>query len=56
MILEKYQDTYIKFITKYEEIPVNPWHNITKEIYQKLITTMYINDKYNFIYILWITL
>ena len=31
MILEKYQDTYTKFITKYEEIHVNPWHNITKE-------------------------
>ena len=24
MILEKYQDTYTKFITKYEEIHVNP--------------------------------
>ena len=49
MILEKYQDTYTKFITKYEEIHVNPWHNITKEklneIYQELITTMDINDK-----------
>ena len=54
MILEKYQDTYTKFITKYEEIHVNPWHNITKEklneIYQELITTMDINDKYTFIY------
>ena len=50
IILEKYQDTYIKFITKYEEIPVNHWHNIIKEIYQKLITTTDINDKYTFIY------
>lgn len=50
IILEKYQDTYTKFITKYEEIPVNHWHNIIKEIYQKLITTTDINDKYNFIY------
>ena len=24
MILEKYQDTYTKFITKYQEIHVNP--------------------------------
>lgn len=50
IILEKYQDTYTNFITKYEEIPVNSWHNIIKEIYQKLITTTDINDKYNFIY------
>ena len=50
IILEKYQDTYTNFITKYEEIPVNHWHNIIKEIYQKLITTTDINDKYNFIY------
>ena len=31
MILEKYKDTYDKFISKYEEIHVNPWHNISKE-------------------------
>lgn len=54
MILEKYKDTYDKFISKYEEIHVNPWHNISKEeldkIYHNLVTSMDINDKYSFIY------
>ena len=54
MILEKYKDTYDKFISKYEEIHVNPWHNISKEelnkIYHDLVTSMNINDKYSFIY------
>lgn len=54
MILEKYKDTYDKFISKYEEIHVNPWHDISKEelnkIYQSLTSTMDITDKYAFIY------
>ena len=53
MILEKYKDTYDKFISKYEEIHVNPWHNISKEeldkIYHDLVTSMDINDKYSFV-------
>ena len=54
MILEKYKDTYDKFISKYEEIHVNPWHNISKDeldkIYHDLVTSMDINDKYSSIY------
>lgn len=54
MILEKYKNVYDRFINKYEEIHINPWHHISKEelnkIYQSLITSMNINDKYSFIY------
>lgn len=56
MILEKYKDTYDKFISKYEEIHVNPWHNISKDqlnkIYQDLTTSMIVDDKYSFIYLM----
>ena len=31
MILDKYNNTFNEFITKYEEIHINPWHSIQKE-------------------------
>lgn len=36
MILDKYNNTFNDFITKYEEIHINPWHNISKEDFKKL--------------------
>ena len=54
MILDKYNNTFNEFITKYEEIHVNPWHSISKEELIKkkdeLLTTMNVTDIYSFTY------
>ena len=54
MIDIKYKNIYDEFIKKYEDIHVNPWHQITKEelttIYNKLINSMNIDNEYNFKY------
>ncbi len=54
MILDKYNNTFNEFITKYEEIHVNPWHCISKEEFMKkkdeLLTTMDVTDVYSFTY------
>lgn len=54
MILDKYNNTFNEFITKYEEIHVNPWHSISKEEFMKkkdeLLTTMAVTDVYTFTY------
>lgn len=54
MILDKYNNTFNDFITKYEEIHINPWHNISKEDFikakEELLTTMDVTDVYSFNY------
>lgn len=54
MILDKYNNTFNEFITKYEEIHINPWHSIQKEEFIKkkneLLTTMDVTDVYSFNY------
>ena len=54
MIDIKYKSIYDRFIQKYENIHVNPWHQINKEeldiIYNNLVNKMDINDKYSFKY------
>lgn len=54
MILDKYNNTFNEFMKKYEEIHINPWHNISKEKFMtlkdKLLTTMNITDIYSFTY------
>ena len=54
MILDKYNNTFNEFITKYEEIHINPWHSIQKEKIMKkkneLLTTMDVTDVYSFTY------
>lgn len=54
MISIKYKNMYEKFIKFYEEIHVNPWHNLSKEELQvlvdKLVSEMEINDIYSFKY------
>lgn len=54
MILDKYNNTFNEFITKYEEIHINPWHSIQKEKLMKkkneLLTTMDVTDVYSFTY------
>lgn len=54
MILDKYNNTFNDFITKYEEIHINPWHNISKEdlikVKEELLTTMDVTDVYSFNY------
>lgn len=54
MILDKYNNTFNEFITKYEEIHINPWHSIQKEEFMKkkeeLLTTMDVTDVYSFNY------
>lgn len=54
MILDKYNNTFNEFITKYEEIHVNPWHSISKEEFMKkkdeLLTTINVTDVYTFTY------
>lgn len=54
MISIKYKKIYDEFIKKYEEIHVNPWHEISKDelndIYKKLVNKMDIVDEYSFGY------
>ena len=54
MIDIKYKKIYEEFVKKYEEIHVNPWHEISKlkldDIYAKLTNEMDINDEYSFKY------
>jgi len=54
MINPKYKKIYEEFITKYEEINPNPWHEINKEelnrIYEDLTNKIDVNDEYNFKY------
>lgn len=54
MIDIKYKKIYDEFITKYEEIHVDPWHEINKEeldnIYNQLVNSMDINNDYSFKY------
>lgn len=54
MISIKYKKIYDEFIKKYEEIHVNPWHEISKDelndIYKELVNKMDIVDEYNFGY------
>ena len=54
MINTKYKKIYDEFINKYKEIHINPWHQITKKqltsIYDGLVNSMDIDNKYNFKY------
>ena len=54
MIDIKYKRLYDEFIKKYEEIHVNPWHEINKieldKIYNFLVNSMDIDNEYNFKY------
>ena len=54
MISIKYKNVYEKFIKLYEEIHVNPWHNLSKwklqVLVDKLVSEMEINDIYSFKY------
>ena len=54
MIDIKYKRIYDEFIKKYEEIHVNPWHQISKDeletLYNNLIHSMVIDNEYNFKY------
>ncbi len=54
MISAKYKKIYEEFINKYKEIHINPWHEITEEelnkIVSELISKMEINDIYGFKY------
>ena len=54
MINSKYKNIYDKFIKSYEDIHVNPWHQINKDelklIYDKLISEMDVTDEYSFKY------
>ncbi len=54
MIDLKYKRLYDEFIKNYEEIHLNPWHQIKREeldsIYDNLTSNMDINDEYSFKY------
>lgn len=54
MISNKYKDIYDKFISNYEEIHLDPWHEINKDelnnIYNYLVNNMNIDDEYSFKY------
>ena len=54
MILDKYNNTFNEFMKKYEEIHINPWHNISKKDFTKkkeeLLNTMNVTDIYSFTY------
>ena len=54
MIDIKYKRLYDEFMKKYEEIHVNPWHEINKteldKIYNFLVNSMDIDNEYNFKY------
>ena len=54
MIDIKYQKIYDEFIKKYEDIHVNPWHQISRNdldiLYNNLIKNMDIVDEYSFKY------
>ncbi len=54
MIDIKYKKIYDEFIKKYEDIHVNPWHQINKDelnsLYDNLVNSMDINDEYSFKY------
>lgn len=54
MINIKYKRLYDEFIKKYEEMHVNPWHEINKmeldKIYNFLVNSMDIDNEYNFKY------
>ena len=53
MIDIKYKKIYDEYIKKYEEIHLDPWHEISKEeldnIYNNLVDDMDINDEYSFL-------
>ena len=54
MIDIKYKNIYDEFVKRYEEIHVNPWHEISKEelnkIYERLVETLDVTNEYNFGY------
>lgn len=54
MITIKYQNMYEKFIEKYEEIHLNPWHEISHDelnkLYNNLVNKMDIKDDISFYY------
>ena len=54
MISIKYKIIYDEFIKKYEEIHVNPWHEIDKDklndIYEKFVSEINVVDEYSFGY------
>ena len=54
MIDIKYKKIYDEFIKKYEEIHVNPWHEISKKqlknVYVELTNKMNVDDEYSFKY------
>ena len=54
MIDIKYKRLYDEFIKKYEEIHVNPWHEISKmeldKLYNFLVDSMNVDNEYNFKY------
>lgn len=54
MIDIKYANIYKKFIEHYQNVHVNPWHEISEknlqEIYNNLVNTMDIKDNYSFKY------
>ena len=54
MIDLKYKKIYDRFIEQYENIHVNPWHEISakelEKLYNNLINNMDVNNEYNFKY------
>lgn len=54
MINTKYKNMYDSFIEHYKKVHVNPWHNISEdelqEIYTNLISSMDVDNDYNFKY------
>ena len=54
MISIKYKNIYDKFIEKYKEIHIDPWHEINEnqlnKIYDKLVNSMNVCDDYSFKY------
>ena len=54
MIDIKYKKIYDDFINKYEEIHINPWHQLSKDdlniIYNNLVNSMNIDNEYVFKY------
>ena len=54
MIDIKYKKLYDEFVNKYEEIHVNPWHEISEKelekMYEYLIASMNVDNEYNFKY------
>lgn len=56
MITIKYKKIYDEFVKQYEEIHINPWHQISHQklntLYENIINSMDITDEYSFKYLM----